>query len=449
MITPIFANQITYQKQYSNNRISQPSFKGLFGDGNEAIKYVKGCVQWSRKNAGEFDRLLADKQKFETMLNRNIDGIKDFVECNFENPFNCKVLLDFPYDLDGNRIFENADIHKGLSSISYATEESLAKLRRFFQYCTDSLLLKERDLYANEGIREAILKENIDYLSFLMNERMLLPYARNGEIDAQTIMLGRCSDNPDVRQFFNDDFLTHKARRHDYFSRGLYNEPPFQILNITLEDATKANEEFSRMTCRQQIDYLAYDGSVEPYRRMRADEEHYQKALKFSKTEPKVLDEPTYSTDEIKKYFKSIVSDIRADEDKYGQVRLETLYSIADYGMLKHIKDAPLNATGGKLQHLLAETYINPTEKKEVWAANEIIRHLKQADANLDAFDDLGETGLKRAVDAENTVVIKALLENGANPYACSNGADSARKVAENSNNIDVFNFFERYDSRR
>ena len=83
MITPIFANQITYQKQHSNNRISQPVFKGLFGNSNEAIKYVKGCVQWSRKNAGEFDRLLADKQKFEMMLNRNVDGIKDFVESNF------------------------------------------------------------------------------------------------------------------------------------------------------------------------------------------------------------------------------------------------------------------------------------------------------------------------------------------------------------------------------
>lgn len=449
MITPIFANQIISQKKYYNNRISQPSFNGLFGSGNDAMKYVKGCVQWSRKNAGEFDRLLADKQKFETMLSRNVDGIKDFVECNFENPFNCKILLDFPYDLDGRRIFENADIHKGLSSISYASEESLGKLRRLFQYCTDSLLLKEDNLYPNEGIREAIRKENIDYLSFLMNERMLLPYARNGEIDAQTVMLGRNSENPDIRQFFSDDFLMHKARRHDYFSRGLYNEPPFQIRNITLEDAIKAQEEFSHMTPRQQLDFMAYDGSVEPYRRMRADEEHYQKAHQFSKTEPKVLDEPTYSTDEIKRYFKSIVSDIRADEDKYGQAQLETLYSIANYGILKHIKDVPLNVTGGKLQHLLAEIYINPTEKTEVNAANQIIKNLKSAGANLDAFDDLGETALKRAVDAENTVVVRSLLENGANPYACSNGADSARKAAEISNNIDIFNLFERYDLRR
>ena len=162
MITPIFANKITYQNLDYNNRISQPSFNGLFGRENEAIKYVRGCVQWSRKNAGEFDRLLEDKQKMEMMLKRNVDGIKDYVESNFENPFNCKVLLDFPYSLDGRRIFENADIHKGLSSISYASEESLAKLRRLFQYCTDSLLLKERDFYANEGIREAIRKENID-----------------------------------------------------------------------------------------------------------------------------------------------------------------------------------------------------------------------------------------------------------------------------------------------
>ena len=449
MITPIFANQITYQKQYYNNRISQPSFKGLFGSSNEAIKYVKGCVQWSRKNAGEFDRLLEDKQKMEMMLKRNVDGIKDYVESNFENPFNCKVLLDFPYSLDGNRIFENADIHKGLSSISYASEESLGKLRRLFQYCTDSLLLREGDLYPNEGIREAIRKENIDYLSFLMNERMLLPYARNGEIDAQTVMLGRSSENPDIRQFFDDDFLMHKAQRHDYFSRGLYNDPPFRIYHATYENAMKAQEEFSHMTPRQQMDYLAYDGSVEPYRRMRANEEHYQKTHKFSKTEPKVLDEPTYSTDEIKKYFQSIVSDIRADEDKYGQVQLKTLYSIANYDLLKHIKDAPLNVTGGKLQHLLAEIYINPTEKTEVNAANQIIKNLKNAGANLDAFDDLGETALKRAVDAENTVVVRGLLDNGANPYACSNGADSARKVAENSNNIDIFNLFERYDLRR
>ena len=137
------------------------------------------------------------------MLRQNTDGIKDFVESNFENPFNCKILLNFPYDLDGKRIFENANIHKGLSSISYSSDESLGKLRRLFQYCADSLLLKENNFYANEGIREAIKKENIDYLSFLMNERMLLPYAKNGEIDTQTIILGRYSDNYDIRQFFN------------------------------------------------------------------------------------------------------------------------------------------------------------------------------------------------------------------------------------------------------
>ena len=112
MITPIFFNRITYPNQYSNNRITPPSFKGLSGDCSEAIKYVTGGVRWSRSNAVKFDRLLADKQKMEAMLRQNVDGIKDFVENNFENPFNCKILLDFPYYLDGDRIFENADIKK-------------------------------------------------------------------------------------------------------------------------------------------------------------------------------------------------------------------------------------------------------------------------------------------------------------------------------------------------
>ena len=72
MITPVFANHITHTKQHYNNKISQPSFNGLSGSSNEAIKYVKGCVQWSKKNAGEFDRLLADKHNFATMLNKNV-----------------------------------------------------------------------------------------------------------------------------------------------------------------------------------------------------------------------------------------------------------------------------------------------------------------------------------------------------------------------------------------
>lgn len=447
MITPV--NTITYQNQHSKNRITQPSFKGLFGTCNETIKYVKGCVKWSKSNADKFDRLLADEKNIETILRQNTDGIKDFVESNFENPFNCKILLNFPYDLDGKRIFENANIHKGLSSISYASDESLGKLRRLFQYCSDSLLLKESDFYANDGIREAIKKENIDYLSFLMNERMYLPYAKNGEIDTQTVMLGRCSDNPDIRQFFDDNFLMHKARKHDYFSRGLYNEPLFQINRVTLEDAMKFQKEFSRMTSHQKLDYLAYDGSVKPYREMREDEEYYNRLHKFSKTEPKILDEPEVDTEKIKEFFKKVISTIRADEDKFGQVRLETLYKIATHKDFSNIKDASMNITGGKLQHLLAESYINPTDKQETKIATTIIEKLKDSGANLDACDDLGETGLKRAVDTENVVVAKALLDNGANPHVCSNGADSAGKAAEISSNIDIFNLFERYYLRR
>lgn len=443
MITPV--NTITYQNQYSRNRITPPSFKGWYGGCNKAMKYVKGEVKWSRSNADKFDRLLADKQNFETMLRQNTDGIKDFVESNFENPFNCKILLNFPYDLDGKRIFENANIHKGLSSISYSSDESLGKLRRLFQYCADSLLLKENNFYANEGIREAIKKENIDYLSFLMNERMLLPYAKNGEIDTQTIILGRYSDNYDIRQFFNDNFLMHKARRHDYFSRGLYNEPLFQTHNITFENAMKIHEEFSRMTPSQQLDYIAYDGSVKPYKKLREDEEYYNKSHKFSKTEPKILDEPEVDIEKTKEFFKKVISTIRADEDKFGQVRLETLYKIATHKDFTNIKNASMNITGGKLQHLLAESYINPTDKQEIKIAKNIVEKLKESGANLDACDDLGETGLKRAVDAENVVVAKALLDNGANPHVCSNGADSAGKAAELSSNIDIFKLFEIY----
>ncbi len=449
MITPIFFNRITYPNQYSNNRITPPSFKGLSGDCSEAIKYVTGGVRWSRSNAVKFDRLLADKQKMEAMLRQNVDGIKDFVENNFENPFNCKILLDFPYYLDGDRIFENADIHKGLSSISYTSEESLGKLRKLFRYCTDSLLLKEGDFYANEGIREAVKKENINYLSFLMNERMLLPYTKDWEIDAQTVILGRSSDNPDIRQFFDENFLMHQARKHDYFSRGLYNEPLFQIHDVTLEDVMKAQEALSDMTPSERLAYFAYDGSAELYKKMQEDEKYYNNLHKFSKTKPKILDEPEVDIENIKNFFKKIISTIRADEEKFGQVRLETLYKIVNHKDFANIKNAPMNITGGRLQHLLAETYINPTDKQEIKVARTIIEKLKLAGADLDACDDLGETGLKRAVDAENTVVAKALLDNGANPNVCSNGTDSACKAAENSSNIDIFNLFERYYLRR
>ena len=88
---------------------------------------------------------------------------------------------------------------------------------------------------------------------------------------------------------------------------------------------------------------------------------------------------------------------------------------------------------------------INPTDKQEIKIAKNIVEKLKESGANLDACDDLGETGLKRAVDAENVVVAKALLDNGANPHVCSNGADSAGKAAELSSNIDIFNLFESY----
>ena len=460
MITPIFANKISYQNQYSNQRVQQPSFKSCWGGmcsssatksayKGDALKYISGQIRWSRETASRFEELIVNDRNFEEALIHNFGRIREYIESNFTNPFNCKVLLNYPQYITPNRIFENPDIHKGLASISYATEEDLQKLRLFFQYCSENLLLKEFQFFPKEGIREAIKHENIDYLSFLMNERMLIPETKNGEIDVQTIMLGRNSKNPAIRMFFDNDFLMHKARKHEYFSRGLYNEPPFREIKFTYDDVIKSEEELSRMDPRQQMEFWAQDNNMDTIKRMRADDEYYRQLHRFPKTEPKILDEPIYSQEEIKKCFKTIISDIRADEDTYGQAQLATLYSIVHRNEFGLIKDAPLNLSGGRLQHLLAELYINPTDREEVNAVKAIIGRLKNVGANLDAFDDLGETALKRAVDAENVVVVESLLENGANPYACERGADSARKVAEISSNINIFNLFERHDLRR
>jgi len=278
-----------------------------------------------------------------------------------------------------------------------------------------------------------------------MNERMLIPYNRNGEIDSKTVMLGRSSENPNIRMFFDDNFLMHKAKRHDYFSRGLYNEP-FVLRDVKFEDVLIGERELAAMSPQENLDYLAQDNFGHIMKRIRTDEEHYRNANQFQYAEPKVLYKPTPSkinAEQIKEIYRNVTSSLRSDEDKFGQARLKTLFQIANGEDFMCIKDAPLNIAGGRLQHLLAETYINPTDKSEVQMAKSILEKLKETGANLDVFDELGETALKRAVDAENTIIVKYLTEIcKANPLACSKDAKSAFEAAELSTNADIYNIF-------
>ena len=456
MITPILANKIQYQNKFPNQKGAHPVFTARYSSAqssairtcNEAYEYIVGSVRWSEEAASHFEKLILKDNIFKANLTRNANQIKDIAESFLSNPYNCLVLLNFPYAFEKDRIFEDSSIHEGLASISYASKDRITKLRKFFLYCTQCLNLKDSQLFQNKAIKEAIKKENTDYLSFLMNERFFLPEINSGKMDLETIALGKNSKDPDIRKFFEDDYLMHVARKQDYRIQEMpiNNYFPFSISHMTLEDAEEAENFLSKLDPAQKEAFWAYDGYIDITDRASANKKQIHN---IPKAETIKTEEPIYSQEEIKDFFKKISAKIRSDEDKYGQVQLQTLCSIINKNEFKYTKDAPLNVTGRKLQHLLAEIYINPTEKEEIKIVKYIIEKLKNFGTNLDAFDDLGETALKRAVDAENTVVAQALLDNGANPYACSNGADSARKAAEMSNNINIFNMFELHDIRR
>lgn len=70
----------------------------------------------------------------------------------------------------------------------------------------------------------------------------------------------------------------------------------------------------------------------------------------------------------------------------------------------------PLNDIGENIGHFIAETYVDPTDTKSIRKVNEIITELQRNGFYFWKEDDIGRTPLMIALEAENLIVAKAII---------------------------------------
>lgn len=418
---------------YPNKNI-QPTFAGknagyiLF----QMQDYINGKIKCTPKTCNEFEGLLnRGELDFRDVKSTAGEKFFDFIAQNLHNPFNARLLLEFPYDVNPKKIFIDENIHKGLAKLNYRNPEIYTKLKNMYNYICNNQCLKEHDLFPIAGIREGIKAQNVEYLSYLMDERRMIPALPNGTVDAETIVMGKSSPNEFVREFFDEEYLLRKTSQRAYYIPSLYNEVP--IMRSFTPKEIDAILETPKI--KPSLDELANDSFFE--------EPIYQGNLRHQAETIKKSDDPAaygISQAELKKSVEKVTKRIQEDEEKHGQVRLRTLNNIsADYNF-SLIKNKPLNITGSRLVHLIAETPVNPSENSLL---NNTFENLIKYHTNFDVLDDFGETALKRAVDAENYPVIHKLLQDcNANPYMAGKDAQSAYIAATQSNNAKLISLF-------
>lgn len=425
---------ITRIQPYNYPKNIQPVFTGR-NTGyrlSQMQDYINGEIKYTPRSLNDFEAIISKEDlDLRDLTTSAKSKLFDFVAKNLQNPFNARLLIEFPYDVNPKKIFVDANIHKGLARLDYRNPETKAKLKNMYNYICNNQCLKEHDLFPIAGIREGIKAQNIEYLSYLMDERRMIPALPDGTVDTDTIVMGKTSPNEFVQEFFDEEYLLRKTSQRAYFIPSLYNEVPVMRSFTPKEiddilDVTKT---------RPTLEDLANDSFFE--------EPIYQGNFRQQAETIRKSDDPAaygISQAELKKSVEKAAKRIQEDEEKYGQVRLRTLNNIsADYNFAM-IKNKPLNITGSRLVHLIAETPVNPTEHSLL---NHTFENLIKYHTNFDVLDDFGETALKRAVDAENYPVIQTLLQDcKADPYMAGKDAQSAYIAAMESNNAKLISLF-------
>lgn len=426
MISRIQQNRNNY---YTNIR---PVFTGKSSIGYSIYQmqdYINGKIPYSPKDMDNFEQIICDKNLDMRDLSLNPKNrLFDFVAENLQNPYNARLLIEFPYDVNPKKIFVDANIHKGLARLNYRNPENKAKLKNMYDYICSNQCLKEHNLFPVAAIREAIMANNIEYLSYLMDERRMIPAYPDGSVDPATIIMGRNSSNGFIRDFFDEEYLLRKTSQRAYFIPSLYNDTP-KMRSLTDSEIDEI------MNSKPTIKDLANDSFFE--------EPIYEGDLRSQAETIKRSSNPAeygISQADLDKSVQKVSQKIQEDEEKYGQVRFRTLSNIAADYKFSMIKNSPLNITGCRLVHLIAETPVEPSEQ---YILDEVFENLKKYGADFNIFDDFGETALRRAVEAENYPVIKKLLQDcKANPYAAGKDAQCAYTAAMQSDNAKIAKLF-------
>ncbi len=420
-------NSITSQSSMLKTKnFTRPVFKARTPMLVEASKYLTGNVEFNPQTVKRFTNIISERN-FD-----NYDSLSGFLEIlmpavreNLSNPFSgiflLKYLRKLSFNFLKNGLFNReAAIYKGLTQHDYNDKELCKQLGDMFRHLSNNVKMKDEEMRTDIAFREAIRNNNPTFLRVIMDDRELIPKTPDGEIAVDIIAEGKAHHNPQIRCFFDDRYLLKKANNRELLEeeeRG----PAYQI--FTMSDLYRSNaliEEMGKMI-----------ESMPP---------RYSKALSNAMKNHNVA---SFSKAESvrNKFLDSVKSAIDNDEDNFGQVKLSTIGNIVKNPNFQNVMHKSLNICGSKILHLLAEIDI----ADEQCLLREIIDNLVNNGYNFNAVDDFGETALKKAVEAENIPLVRALSDI-ANPYIQSGDGLSAYQVIKSTTNQEIKDIYKTCD---
>jgi len=299
------------------------------------------------------------------------------------NPTNCKrpsfgyidpLVKEAQYYLNHCNLvtaemFQSGRIHKGLAKLDYLSAENRKKLADLYRHVISNLRLENYERRGDIAIREGVRNGNYPYLELLMDKMGVIPIAPDGEIPSDIIIEGKCHPDLQIRQLFDDEYLRRKTSVLGWAAWD-ENRSPFEII--------EGRDIFAAMMSENNIN--RFDGVMKP----------------------KTIDKRP-----VIEFAKKI---IEKDEENFGTAKIETIFKIVSQPEFEYIKDDSLNISGSKILHLLAEIYINPNNKTDMFYLKSIIKSCRLIGYDFDIKNDFGETALDKAREAECKPLIEALL---------------------------------------
>ncbi len=275
---------------------------------------------------------------------------------SFKSANTTRLILN-NFDMATKEFFQSGIFYKELAKIDYSNAVNRTQLFNLFKHATNVLKIDDKDLHADTAILEGIRNNNVDYLKVLMEGRELVPVQSDGEVSVDVILEGRNHSNPQIRSFFEREYLEKRAVNREL---------------LAMEEAPKL--------------FQIYEGR-----------DIFNSIMGINKKEP-VFEKNNDET------LKNIKTRIEMDEENFGQVQLSTLEKIVNLPGFEYVKNESLNVSGSKLLHLLAETPIN---RHELPIFNSIINKCRIIDYDFSITNDFGETAFDKAKEAENYLFLR------------------------------------------
>ena len=179
-----------------------------------------------------------------------------------------------------------------------------------------------------------------------MEERELIPVQPDGSISTAVIIAGQQHPNPQIRRFFDEDYLLKRAENREL---------------LRMEEAPKPYELYEG----RDLFYVIFDLTVLTKKNQPVRDSYKDKML-----------------NDVKKR-------IEMDEEQFGQVQIETLDKIVHLPDFSSIMNESLNISGSKLLHLLAET---PIKVENIQELSSITSECLKIGYNFNIKNNFGET---------------------------------------------------------